>query len=79
MTSSDGHLGSLVGKRLREIVVFYGIYLIFKSLKCVKCTLENCEKNISCITNNIVNIVLIRLSYEKVNYFIILIHIKTRP
>ena len=29
VTSSDGHVGTLVGKRRGEIVVFYGINLVY--------------------------------------------------
>ena len=40
MTSSDGHVGKLVGKGQREIVVFYGNNLIYFNV--VRSSLDSC-------------------------------------
>ena len=49
VTSSDGHMGGLVGKRYREIVVFNGILLIYKIAEVRKMYFGKLRIKISCI------------------------------
>ena len=74
MTTSDGHVGRLVGKIYSDRVVFYGI----QPLPCVKCTLENANKH-QLEKQKHCKYCLNRLLNANVNYLITLIHFNTMP
>ena len=77
MTSSDGHVGRVVGKRYRQLSSMeFSEYI--RPLKSLKCTLEKTE-NKHQLCKKHCKYCLNRLSHEKVNYLITLIHINTRP